>query len=94
MRGQHRDGAARDSRSHAVGAAGEDDRHARAEHQPGAVGVGQERQLLGQHVAGLEVGHEQDVGIAGDLGVDALYPRGVTADGVVEGKRAIEQRRP
>ena len=34
--------AARDPRAHAVGAAGQDDRHARAEHQAGAVGVGEE----------------------------------------------------
>jgi hypothetical protein len=35
----------------------------------------QEGQLLGQHVAGLEVGHDQDVGAAGDRRDDALDPR-------------------
>src|SRR4029079_13020180 len=46
VRGQHPDGAACDSRSHAVGAACQNDWHPRAQHQPGAVGVGQERELL------------------------------------------------
>ena len=82
--------AARDARSHAVGAARQDDRHARAEHEPGAVGVRQKAELLGEHVARLEVWHEQDVGIAGDLRLDALHPRGLFADGVVERQRAIE----
>ena len=86
--------AARDPRPHAVGAAGQDDRHARAEHEAGAVGVGEEAQLLGQDVAGLEVGHEQDVGIAGDLGRDALDRRRLLADRVVERQRAVEERRP
>ena len=40
--------------------------HARAEHEAGAVGVGQEAELLGEDVAGFEIGREQDVGIAGD----------------------------
>ena len=88
---QHRDGAARDPRAHAVGAAGQDDRHARAEHQPGAVGVRQEAELLGQDVAGLEVRRQQDVGIAGDLRVDALDSRRLLADRVVERERAVEQ---
>ena len=72
MRREHRDRAARDPRSHAVGAARQDDRHARAEHEAGAVGVREKAELLGEHVAGLEVGHQQNVGIAGDLRLDAL----------------------
>ena len=42
MRGEHGDAAAGDARSHTVGAAGQDDRHARPEHQAGAVGIGEE----------------------------------------------------
>ena len=63
------------------------------EHDAGGIGVGQERQLLGQHVAGLEIGHQQDVGIARDLGADALDRRRLLADRVVEGERAVEQAR-
>ena len=73
---EQRHGAARDPRSHAVGAAGQDDRHARAEDETRAVRVGQEAELLGQHVARLEIRHEEDVRIAGDLRFDALDPRG------------------
>ena len=64
--------------------------HARAEHDAGGVGAGQERQALGQHVAGLEVGHDQHVGPAGDRRDDVLDRGGLEADGVVEGQRAVE----
>src|SRR5262245_26213879 len=53
------DCAARDLRPHAVGAAGQDDRHARAEHEARAVSVGQKTELLRQHVTGLEIGNEE-----------------------------------
>jgi hypothetical protein len=48
----------RNSRSatHAVGAAREDDRDARAEHDAGAVGLGEEAEELRQNVGGLEIG--------------------------------------
>jgi hypothetical protein len=55
------------------------------------VGVGQERQLFGQHVAGLEIGHQENVGIARDLRADALDLGGLLTDRVVEGKRPVEQ---
>ena len=87
----HGDRAARDLRPHGVGAAGQDDGHAGAEHEAGAVGVGEEAELLGQHVAGLEVRREQDVRIAGHLRLDALHPGGLLADRVVEGQRPVEQ---
>ena len=48
------------------GARGEDDRHARAEHDAGSVGMGEEGQVLRQHVAGFEVGHHQDLRPARD----------------------------
>ena len=64
---EHRDPAAGDPRPHAVGTARQDDRDARAEHEPGTVGPGQEGELLGQDVSGLEIGAEQDVRIARDL---------------------------
>ena len=77
----------------AVGAAGQDDRHARAEHDAGGVGAGQEGQALGQHVAGLEVGHDQHVGAPGDRRDDVLDRRRLEADRVVERQRPVEHAR-
>ena len=95
VRRQHRDGAARDARPRGCrrGWSGSPGTRAPST-RPGAVGVGQEAQLLRHHVARLEVGREQDVGIAGHLGVDALDLRRLAADGVVERQRPVEQRRP
>ena len=73
-----------------VGPAGQDDRHPRAEHDAGGVGVGHERQVLGQHVAGLEIGHHQDLRLARHRRDDALDPRGLRADRVVQRQRAVE----
>ncbi len=39
---------------------------ARPEHDAGRERVGEILQLLGEHVAGFDVGHQQDVGLAGD----------------------------
>jgi hypothetical protein len=39
-----------------IGAAGQDDRHPRAQHDAGRIGAGQEGQALGEHVAGFQVG--------------------------------------
>ena len=80
----------RHARPDVVGPRGQDDRHARAEHDAGGIGVGEERQVLGQHVAGFEVGHDQDLRLSGDRRIDALDARGFGADRVVEGERPIE----
>ena len=58
-----------------VGPAGQDDRHACAQHDAGGIRARQERQALGQHVAGLEVRHDQHVGPAGDRRDDVLDRR-------------------
>ena len=94
VRHQHRDRAAGNPRPDAVGAAGQDDRHPGAEHEPGAVGIGEEAELLGEDVAGLEIGNEQDVRIARDLRPDALDLRRLRADRVVERQRSVEDARP
>jgi hypothetical protein len=65
MHHQHGDRAAGDAGANGVRAAREDDRHARAEHEAGTVGIGQEGELLGEDVARLEIGHEQNVGSPG-----------------------------
>ena len=62
----------------------------RAEHDAGRVGAGEERQALREHVAGLEVGHDQHVGAARDRRVDLLDRRRLEADRVVERERAVE----
>ena len=66
MRCEHGDRAAGDLRPDAVGAARQDDRHARAQHEAGGVGVGEERQQFGEDVARLQVWRQQDVRVAGD----------------------------
>ena len=60
------DGAGREPRHFLVGAAGQDDRHLRAEDDPGGIRIGEERQALGEHVARLEVRHDQHIGAACD----------------------------
>ena len=74
-----------------VGAAGQDDRHAGPEDDARGVGVGHEGELLGQHVAGLQVGDQEHVGIAGDLGPDVLDLRGGLADRVVHRQRPVDE---
>ena len=69
MREQLRNRRRTDAHAHVVGAAREHDRHPGAEHQPGTRGTGQVLQLFGHHVAGFEVRHHQDVGIAGARGL-------------------------
>ena len=49
-----------------------------------------ESQVLGQHVAGFEIGHDQNLRAARDRRFDALDSRRLRVDGVVEGERAVE----
>src|SRR5438552_7299688 len=53
------DGSHRDLPSFPTRRSSDLDGHARAQHDPRAVGAGQVLQLLGHHVARLEIGHEQ-----------------------------------
>ena len=87
---EHGDGAGGHPRAHIVRAAGEHDRHARPEHDACRVGLGEEGELLGQDVARLEVGREQDVRIPGDLRLDALGFGRLLADGVVHCQGTVE----
>src|SRR3954463_10888411 len=84
-------GTGRHARHHAVGPARQDDWHARAQDDAGGIGVGQEGQVLRQHVAGFEVRNDQDVGIPRHGRVDALDARRFRADGVVERQRPFQQ---
>ena len=74
-----------------VGAAGQHNRHARAHDNAGRLRTTQVFQLLGQHVAGLQIGHDQNVGVARDLGHNALDFCRHWRHGVVKGQRAINQ---
>ena len=78
---------------HRVGAAREDDRHPRAEHDARGIRAGEERQALRQHVAGLEIRHDQHVGAAGHGRVDLLDLHRLEADRVVERERPVEDAR-
>ncbi len=60
------------------------------EHDARHFGVGQIDELLGEHVAGLEVRNDENVGLAGDRGHDALGPRGLDRHRIVEAERAVE----
>ena len=62
--GCHRAGG--EARQQRVRAAGEDDRDARAQHDASGIRAGEKGQAFRQHVAGLEVGHDQHVGAAGN----------------------------
>ena len=85
---RQRDGG--DARGRAVGAARHDDRAARAEHQARILRAGQEHELLGEDIAGLEIGNDQHIGVARHVRHDAFRRSGVARDGVVEGERPIE----
>lgn len=61
MGGQRGHGAACDPRTHAVGAAGQNDWHSCAEHDAGAVGVGQKAELLGEDIPCFQVGRQKYV---------------------------------
>ena len=87
---QRRNGAACKARRCRVRTAGEDRRHAGAEHDTGQLRAAKIYKLLDQHVAALEIGNHEDVGLAGD-GRDQLFDcSGFLADGSIEGERAIE----
>jgi hypothetical protein len=90
VRVKHRHGTRSHARAHGIRARGENDRHARAEYHSRRVRLGEERQVFGQHVAGFEIGHDENLGAAGDRGCDAFDLRCFGIDGVVERQRAVE----
>ena len=57
---------------------------------PAASALTEECEILGEHVAGLEIGHDEDLRAPGDCGFDALDLRRLGIDGIVEGKRPVE----
>ena len=89
-RQQQRDRAGAEPRQGLVGAAGQNDRHAGAEHDAGNLCLGQIFELLRQHVAGFEIGHDKNVRLTGDRRDDAFGLGSLRRDRIVEGERPIE----
>jgi hypothetical protein len=56
------------------------------------VGLGEIDQVLGEHVAGFEIGHDEDLSATCNLGFDALDSCRLKIDGIVEGERPVEDR--
>ena len=89
-RQQQRDRAGGQAGECLVGAAGQNDRHACAEHDAGDLRLGQILELLRQHVPGLEVGHHEDVGTAGDRRDNPFRLGRLRRHRIVEGERTVE----
>ncbi len=68
----------------------QDDRDPGAQHNARGVGLRKEGQIFGQHVAGLQVGNDENLSAPCDWRFDALDFRGFRIDGIVEGERAVE----
>lgn len=72
LRQHHRECAGCDPDDRAVGAARQHDRHARAHDDACTDGAAEVFELLREQVARFDIGHDQDVGAAGDRRVDPL----------------------
>ena len=90
VRVQDRGGARGHARAHGVGARREDNRHTGPEHNSRRIRLSEEGQVLRQHVAGLEVGYDENLRATRYLGSDALNAGGLGIDRVVERERTIE----
>ena len=58
--------------------------------RPGRLRSGHEGELLVHHVAGFDVGRDEDIGLAGDRRLHAFDPRRLLVDGNVEIERTID----
>src|SRR5262249_8945666 len=87
---EHRDRAGCHPGADGIGTRGENDRHARAEHQSGRIRLEQEREILGQHVSGFEIGYDQDLRSASDWRLDALDLCRLLIDCIVESKWPVQ----
>jgi hypothetical protein len=89
-RQQQRDCAGAEPYQRPVGTAGQNDRHTRIENDSGHLRLRQIFELLGHHVSCFKIGHDENVGLAGNWRDDALSLGGFGGDRIVEGERAIE----
>ena len=78
------------SRLERISPAREDDRHAATEHDAAGGGPGKVLELLGENVATLEIGGDQDVGPARHGRNNSLGARSSQRHSVVEGQWAVE----
>jgi hypothetical protein len=88
---QRRHGTTGNPRPNAVGTARQDHWDACAENQARAVGASEKAQLLGENIAGFEIGREEDISIAGHIRADPFDLSRLRADGVVECQRAVDK---
>ena len=88
----HGHGAGGKAACQRVGAARQNDRHTRAEHDSGSIGLGEKRQALGKHVPRLKIGGHEDIGAPGNQGHELLDHRGLRTDRIVERQRPIDKR--
>ena len=72
-----------------VRTAGKDDRHPGAKDNARSLCIGQVLQLLGQHIARLQVWHNENIGPASDRGDDAFGTGSFRRHRVIKGQRAI-----
>ena len=89
-RRKHGGRTGRHAAAHRIRARRQHDRDPGAEHEARGVGLREEDEILGEHVAGFEIGHDQDLGAASDRRIDALDFRRLRIDGVVECQRPVE----
>jgi hypothetical protein len=87
---QDGDGATGEPRFSRVGAAGEDGGHARAEDNAGQLRAAQVFELLGEHVAALKIGYNQDVGLSGHRRIQVLDLCGFYAYGSIKCQWAVK----
>src|SRR6516165_3321251 len=69
---QHCYPAGRHARAHGICPGSENDRHACAEHDAGRIRIGKEYQILGEHVARFEIGHDENLRLPSDCRFDAF----------------------
>ena len=82
--------AGEQSRLRGVGAARQNHRHASAHDQSGHLCARHERQFFVHHVAGFDIGRDEDVGLPGDRRFHALDPRRLLVHRNVEIQRTID----
>ena len=83
-------GAGGEPRAHAVGTAGQHDGYLGTGDDAGGLGICHEDQLLRQHVAGLQVGNQQDVRLTGNRRDDALGAGSLFVAALSKAKRAVQ----
>src|SRR5579872_5359542 len=85
------DGTRSQARAQRIRARCQYDRDARAEHDPGTVRLGEIAQILGKHIAGLEIWNDQNLCSTCNLRLDPLDLCRFHVDGIVKSERTVQQ---